>query len=121
MKYHGYLLLVLTTLASSVLIENRNLFSSAFFTVAYITMSIVLVIGTKFRESQRIDILLGLLLMFSVAFLSTETIIYIIQSRIYQISFFKLEVIASLDYCAICFLRSSREFGKMRKVEKQIE
>ena len=118
MKYQGYLLLVFTTLICSVLIENRNLFNSSFFTIAYIAMSLVLIIGSRYKEGMKVDFILGLLLLFSVAFLSTETLIYIFTNNVSQVTLFKLEVIIALDYCALGFLRRVID---MRGVNKVIE
>lgn len=119
MKYYGYLLLVFFTLVSSVLIENRNLFNSGFFTVAYISMSMVLLIGAKTRETAKIDTLLGMLLLFSVAFLSTETLLNIFLGNISEITIFKFEVIISLDYCALAFLRSAKTMSKIQQVMRK--
>jgi hypothetical protein len=81
MKYYGFLFLVLASLMASVFVEGRNLFGSTFFTVAYFSMSLVLIIGSKRRESGNVDITLGFLLIFSVGFLSTESLITILTGR----------------------------------------
>jgi hypothetical protein len=120
MKYGGYLLLTFVTLVSSVLIENINLFSSVFFTIAYVVMGVVVVIGAKYRESYRIDTLLGLLLLYAVSFFSTETLIYMFTSKLSQITLFKLEVIVALDYSAIGFLKRARDLRRWRRFEKII-
>lgn len=109
MRYYGFLLLVLASLIASVFVEGRNLFCSAFFTVAYATMGLVLVIGSKYHESLRIDVLLGLLLIFSVGFLSTEALVKILTNRATEMIFFKTAIIVSLDYCALGFLRLGKE------------
>ncbi|UCD02743.1 MAG: hypothetical protein JSV63_03070 [Candidatus Aenigmatarchaeota archaeon] len=120
MRYRGYLVLVFITLIASVLIENRNLFSTTFFTIGYITMSVVLVIGSKYRENYKVDAVIGTLLIFSVGFLSTQTFIYMFTNKLSEVTLFKLEVILVLDYCALGFLKESIERRKARKTEKII-
>lgn len=120
MKYGGYLLLTFVTLIASVMIENINLFTSMFFTIAYIVMGVVVVIGAKYKESYQIDTLLGLLLLYAVSFFSTETLIYMFTSNLSEVTLFKLEVIVALDYCAIGFLKRARDRRRWRRFEKII-
>ena len=119
MKYYGYLLLVLVTLISSVLVENENIFKSSFFIIAYIAMSFVIVIGSKYEESFAADVFLGIMLIFAVAFLSTETLIKIITGQVSGTVFFKIEVIVSLDYCALGFLRLGKEMRDIQKARSE--
>ena len=109
MKYYGYLFLVLASLVASVIVQGKNLFSSEFFIVAYMAMAAVLVVGSKYQESYIIDVILGLLLIFSVGFLSTEFLIKMLAGRPVDGAVFRMAVIAALDYCAIGFLRLSRK------------
>lgn len=114
MRYYGFLLLVLATLVASVFVQGKNLFGSSFFTVAYAVMSVVLIIGSKRAESSGTDFLLGSLLIFSIGFLSTETLIELVTNRFTGMLIFKLAIIVSLDYAALGFLR---EDMKTRKTE----
>lgn len=114
MRYYGFLLLVLATLVASVFVQGKNLFGSSFFTVAYAVMSVVLIIGSKRAESSGTDFLLGSLLIFSIGFLSTETLIELVTNRFTGMLIFKLAIIVSLDYAALGFLR---EGMKVRKTE----
>ncbi len=114
MRYYGFLLLVLATLVASVFVQGKNLFGSSFFTVAYAAMSVVLIIGSKRAESSGTDFLLGSLLIFSIGFLSTETLIELVTNRFTGMLIFKLAIIVSLDYAALGFLR---EGMKTRKTE----
>ena len=119
MRYYGYLALVLVTLIASVLVEGRNLFSSAFFTLAYTVMSLVLVIGSKNPESFRVDMLLGLLLIFSVAFMSTEVLTKMLANTASGATLFKLLIVVSLDYCALGFLREGKKMKNIEKLKRE--
>lgn len=118
MQYLGYLALVLASLIASVFVEGSNLFSSAFFGIAYATMSVVLVVGAKRKESTAVDFFLGSCLIFAVAFLSTETLIKIIAGQGTATMVFKLAILAALDYCAIGFLRLGRVMKLMGELKR---
>lgn len=116
MKYYGLLMLVLTCLVASVFVEGRTLFESEFFTVGYAAMALVLVIGSKKKESLRVDIAMGMLMMFSVAFLSTSLIVEMLTGTLTGTLAFKVAILVSLDYAAIGFLRLGREIKQMQRV-----
>ena len=116
MKYYGLLMLVLTCLAASVFVEGRTLFESEFFTVGYAAMALVLVIGSKKKESLRVDIAMGMLMMFSVAFLSTSLIVEMLTGTLTGTLAFKVAILVSLDYAAIGFLRLGRKIKQMQRV-----
>ena len=118
MRYYGFLLLVLASLIAAVFVEGSDLFGSAFFSVAYAGMSMVLVIGSKYRESFRVDMLLGLLLIFAVAFLSTEVLTQMMTNQATEMVLFKMAIIISLDYCALGFLRNGRDMKHIEKLRK---
>jgi len=118
MRYYGFLFLVLASLMASVFVEGRNLFSSAFFTVGYASMSAVLLTGSKYHETGNIAILLGLSLIFSVGFLSTETLINIIANKGPALTFFKIAIIVALDYCALGFLRLGKELKHTEELRR---
>jgi len=115
-KYYGLLLLVLSCLIASVFVEGKDLFSSDFYTTAYGAMALVLVIGSKNQESRRVDNALGLLLIFSVGFLSTRMLVQMMTSTYTGMLAFQVAIVASLDYAAIGFLRLGREIRDMQKV-----
>lgn len=117
MRYYGFLLLVLSSLIASVFVEGKNLFSSDFFTVAYSAMSIVLIIGSKYKEKFKIDMLLGTLLIFSIGFLSTQTLIEMATNTFTGLFIFKVAIIVSLDYAAIGFLREGLEVKKIEELK----
>jgi hypothetical protein len=116
MKYYGLLLLVLSCLIASVFVEGQGLFNSEFFMVAYGSMALVLFIGSKKKESLEVDVGLGLLLIFSVAFLSTTIITQMMKGAPGATLPFKLAIIVSLDYAAIGFLRLGKEIRDMKRV-----
>jgi hypothetical protein len=116
MKYYGLLLLVLSCLIGSVVVEGQGLFKSEFFLVAYGTMAVVLFIGSKKKESLQVDVGLGLLLMCSVAFLSTTMIMQMARGVQPTAFPFRLTMLVSLDYAAIGFLRLAREIRVMKRV-----
>jgi len=120
MKYYGYLCLILACLVSSAFVEGRDLFSSSFFLVAYPAMSIVLVIGTKNEESFLIDVILGMLLIFAVGFMSTDLFARIFREKFSIMSFFRLVIVAALDYCALGFLRSGKELRSIERVKRDV-
>ena len=118
MRYYGLLLLVLASLITSVFVEGRNLFRSEFFSTAYAVMSLVLIIGSKHRESGNVDVAMGMLLIFSVAFLSTQALVEILTNRATEMLVFKVAIIVALDYCALGFLRLGRDMKHMEGLKK---
>jgi len=118
MKYYGFLSLVLACLMASVFVQGKGLFNSSFFLVAYLTMSAVLVVGSKYQECFVVDVLLGLLLTFAVGFLSTEVIVKILTGRTSELMLFQMMIVISLDYCALGFLRRGREMKHMEGLRK---
>jgi len=68
------LAVIFVILIMSVIVQGKDLFSDAFFAIAYAVMSVVLFIGTKFGAGSRTAIAIGMLLIFSVAFLSTDVL-----------------------------------------------
>jgi len=118
MKYYGFLLLVLASLIASVFVQGENLFQSDFFSVAYVAMSLVLLLGSRYQESGSLDLLLGMLLIFAVAFLSTEALIRIITNNATAMLAFKTAIIVSLDYCALGFLRLGRDMKHIEGLRK---
>jgi len=118
MIYYGYLLLVLVSLAASVFVQGQDLFYSDFFTISYVMMSIVLVAGSKFHESSRIDRILGSLLIFTVGFLSTDALIRVVSSHATEMIFFQIAIIVALDYCALGFLRLGRDMKNIERLKK---
>jgi hypothetical protein len=105
MKYYGLLLLVLVSLVVSALVQGENLFGSEFFTIGYVAMGIVIVLGAKHRESLNVDAALGMLLMFSIGFMSTEILIDMLTNKFMERLLFKIAIIVALDYAALGFLR----------------
>ncbi len=118
MRYYGLLLLVLASLITSVFVEGKNLFQSEFFSTAYAVMSLVLIIGSKYGESGNVDMVMGLLLIFSVAFLSTQALVEILANRATEMLAFKVAIIVALDYCALGFLRMGRDMKHMEGLKK---
>ncbi len=64
-----------------------------------------------------IDLLLGLLLIFSVGFMSTETLIEMATNKFTGALGFKIAILVSLDYAALGFLRSGTKMGKIEKLK----
>jgi hypothetical protein len=116
MKYYGLLMLVLSCLMALVFVEGENLFGSAFFTISYGAMALALVIGSKRKESLEVDIAIGLILIFSVAFLSTSIIIEMLTNTFTGIFAFKIAIIVSIDYAAIGFLRLAKQIRDMQRI-----
>ena len=112
MKYYGFLALVLACLIASVLVQGQNLFRSAFFAVAYVVMSMVLVIGSRKEESWSTDLIIGALLIFCIAFLSTETLTGMLSGRFGIDLPFRFMILIALDYCALGFLREGMKIKK---------
>jgi FtsH-binding integral membrane protein len=121
MKYYGLLVLVLVCLIASVFVEGQHLFESALFSVAYVTMAAVLVIGSKHEESFRADFVLGWLLICAVGFMSTQVLIEMLTNNFTEPQIFKVAIIVALDYGALSFLglgmkirRTNRMIGEGR-------
>ena len=110
MGYYGMLGVVFVILMLSIVVQGRALFSDAFFAIAYVVMAIVLVIGTKSKPGSKPAIAIGMLLLFSVGFLSTQAIIELLSSPPVAATFFKLSIVFSLDACALFFLNYGRKF-----------
>jgi hypothetical protein len=117
MRYYGLLFLVLVSLIASVIVQGRDIFTSASFAIAYAVMSLVLVIGTKYKESSWSDFALGLLLICAVGFMSTETLIEMVSNKFTGALLFKTGIIIALDYCAIGFFRGGVAMKKMEEVK----
>ena len=108
----------MASLIASVFVEGQNLFNSEFFTITYAAMSLVLILGSKYRESGNVDIMLGLLLIFSVGFLSTDILVKIFTNSAMDILVFKIAIIVSLDYCALGFLRLGKDMKHMEGLKR---
>lgn len=106
MEYYGLLMLVLATLISSVFVQGESLFRNEFFIISYIVMSAVLVIGSKREESMKVDFALGLLMLFSIGFIATQTLIEMFTNKFMETLVFRVAIIAALDFAAIGFIRS---------------
>jgi hypothetical protein len=112
MGYYGMLAVVFCVLLLSIVVQGRDLFSDAFFAIAYAVMGVVMVIGTKFQRSWKTATAIGMLLLFSVGFLSTQTFIELFSGPPAEATFFKLAIVFSLDACALFFLHYGRRFRK---------
>jgi hypothetical protein len=110
MGYYGMLAVVFVILMLSIAVQGKALFSDAFFAIAYAVMALVLVIGTKFKPSSKPAIAIGMLLLFSVGFLSTQAVVELFRSPPTATTFFKLAIVFSLDACALFFLNYGRKF-----------
>jgi len=112
MGYYGMLGVVFAVLLLSVVVQGQELFADAFFAIAYAVMGVVLIIGTKFQRSWKTATAIGMLLLFSVGFLSTQTLIELFSGPAAEATFFKLAIVFSLDACALFFLHYGRRFRK---------
>jgi hypothetical protein len=121
MGYYGMLGVVFAILILSVIVQGEALFSDAFFAIAYAVMAIVLVIGTKSRPGSKPAIAIGLLLIFSVGFLSTNVLIDFFSKPVTPNVFFKLAIAASLDTSALFFLNYGRQMRKEERIPETIE
>jgi hypothetical protein len=117
MGYYRMLAVIFAILMLSVVVQGRNLFSDAFFAIAYAVMSAALFIGTKFRASSTTAIAIGMLLIFSVGFLSTNALIEFFTKVRTPSVFFKLAIVLSLDACALFFLNCGRKFRRQEGKE----
>jgi len=118
MKYYGYMALVMVCLLASVFAVGKEIFTSNFFLVAYVPMAAVLVMGSKYQETFYLDFLLGMLLIFSVGFLSTEVMVKVMTGRVTEMVVFQMAVTVALDYCALGFLRLGRQMRNICRVRK---
>ena len=118
MRYYGFLFLVLACLIASVFVEGSNLFKSDFFLIAYAVMSLVLMIGSRHRETGSVDIVMGLLLLFSVGFLSTQVLVGMMTQSATGTFAFKVAIIVALDFCALGFLRMGRQMRHIEELKK---
>lgn len=116
MKYYGLLMLVLVSLVAAVLVQGENLFESEFFTVGYVAMGVVIVLGAKHRESRSVDTALGMILLFSIGFMSTEILIDMLTNKFMERLLFKVAIIVALDYAALGFLRSAVRLKREKDV-----
>jgi hypothetical protein len=114
MMYYGLMMLVLACLMASVFVQGERMFSSVFFVIAYAVMAAVLIIGSKLEESEKVDNVIGMLLLFAVAFMSTETLVGFLTDTFTGLLTFKVAIIISLDYCAISFLRKANDIKHHR-------
>ncbi len=121
MGYYRMLAVVFVILILSVIVQGTELFSDAFFAIAYAVMSLVLFIGTKFKESPKVADAIGLILIFTVGFLSTLTLIDFSTKPHTVTILFKLAIVFSLDACAIFFLRYGRKSREEEKKEEKKE
>ena len=119
MGYYKMLSVIFVILIFSVIVQGRDLFSDAFFAIAYAVMSIALFIGTKFRAGSNAAIAIGMLLIFSVGFLSTNVLIEFFTRAPTPSVLFKLAIVMSLDACALFFLHYGREFRKQEEKERR--
>jgi hypothetical protein len=116
MKYYGLHVLVLVCLMASVFVEGQHLFESALFSVAYVTMAAVLLIGSKNDESFGVDFVLGWLLICAVGFMSTQVLIEMLTNNFTEPQLFKIAIIVALDYAALSFLRLGMKIRKMNNM-----
>lgn len=112
MGYYRMLAVVFVILILSVVVQGKELFSDAFFAVAYVIMGFVLFIGTKFERSSKTANAIGLLLIFSIGFLSTLVLVEFFTKLPTITTFFKLMIVFSLDACALFFLHYGRQIKK---------
>lgn len=112
MAYYKMLAVVFAILILSVIVQGRELFSDAFFVVAYTIMGAVLFIGTKYKKNSTTALSMGFILILSVGFLSTFVLVEFFTSVPTVTTFFKLAIAFSLDGCALFFLRYGRNLRK---------
>lgn len=121
MGYYRMLAVVFVILILSVIVQGKELFSDVFFAVAYVVMAIVLVIGTKSRPGSKPAIAIGMLLLFSVGFLSTNVLIDFFSKPVTPNVFFKLAIVVSLDTSALFFLNYGRQMRKEERIPETVE
>ena len=117
------LVVVFVILILSVIVQGRELFSDVFFVITYVIMGFVLFIGTKYERSPRTATAIGLILIFSVGFLSTFVLMeFFTRFPSFDVTiFFKLMIVFSLDACALFFLRYGRQFRKEEEGKEEKE
>ncbi|NIO19906.1 MAG: hypothetical protein GTN76_03990 [Candidatus Aenigmarchaeota archaeon] len=111
MGYYRMLLVVFIILILSVVVQGTGLFLDPFFALAYVIMGTVLFIGTKYRPSSGTSFAIGLILILSIGFLSTDVLIRFFTEPVVLETFFKLAIVFSLDACALFFLHYGRRMG----------
>jgi hypothetical protein len=120
MSYYKMLLVIFVILILSVLVQGSELFKDTFFAAAYAIMGLVLFIGTKFEQRPRTAILLGLILIFSVGFLSTHALVEFFSGQPTVTMIFKMAIVFSLDACALYFLNYGRKYWKEETRHKRL-
>lgn len=118
MSYYKMLLVIFVVLIASVVVQGENLFSDPFFSIAYAIMGFVLVIGTKGKKSSTTANAIGMILILSVGFLSTQALIEFFTAAQTVKLLFKFAIVFSLDFCAIFFLKYGREFKKQEESKR---
>ncbi len=116
MKYYGLLSLVLVCMMASVFVEGEEMFQNSLFSVAYVTMGIVLVVGSKLDETMAVDFALGWLTIFSVGFISTQALIEMVTNNFTEPKVFKIAIIITLDYVALTFMKHGMDIRKHKKM-----
>ncbi len=114
MEYYKTLFVILLILILSLIVQDGHLFDDNFFVIAYIAMSVILVIGSKYKETYKVDVAIGLILIFSMAFLSTFLLIEMFVKA--ELHIFKTAIVFCLDVCAILFLSSARRIYRKLKL-----
>jgi hypothetical protein len=109
MTYYKMLLVVFVVLILSVIVQGTGLFLDPFFTIAYVIMGLVLFIGTRYKPSSGTSFAIGIILILSVGFLSTDVLIRFFTEPVVLGTFFKLAIVFSLDACSLFFLRYGRK------------
>lgn len=115
MEYYKTLMAILIVLVVSVIVQDGALFGDVFFALSYAAMSAVLLIGGKNDESFRVDAILGCILLFSLAFLSTMLFVEVLVKRAAESFLFKLGILSCLDLGGMMFLRGARDLCKEEK------
>ncbi len=121
MGYYKMLAVIFVILILSVIVQGSDLFSDAFFAIAYVIMGLVLFIGTKYERTSKTSNAIGLILIFSVAFLSTLVLIDFFANPPTVNTLFKLAIVFSLDACALFFLRYGKQFKKEEANEHRLD
>lgn len=119
MGYYKMLFVIFVMLILSVIVQGKELFSDVFFSIAYVIMGLVLFIGTKCKKSSKTSNAIGLILIFSVGFLSTSVLIDFFTELPTVAVFFKIIIVFSLDFCSIFFLRYGRELKKEEEKKRK--
>jgi hypothetical protein len=117
MGYYRMLAVLFVMLIFSVVVQGRDLFADVFFAIAYSAMGAALFVGTKWKAGSNTALSIGLMLMFSVAFLSTNLLIDFFSRPVTPGTIFKFSIVISLDVCALFFLRYGRDFRREERKE----